>query len=55
MRKFGTLFGLLAILSLLLVACGGGGADDLLGEIEDNEWHYSDLNRCQLRPPIISR
>jgi polar amino acid transport system substrate-binding protein len=35
MRKFALLLGLLLVLSLSLVACGGG-ADDLLGQIEEN-------------------
>jgi len=36
MRKFIRIFTVVTVLSLLLVACGGGGADDLLGRIEDD-------------------
>lgn len=36
MRKLIILLGSFVILSLLLAGCGGGGADDLLAQIEDN-------------------
>jgi len=36
MRKFALMLGLLLTFSLLLVACGGGGANDLLGKIEED-------------------
>jgi polar amino acid transport system substrate-binding protein len=35
MKKLFSIFLILAALTLLLAACGGSGADDLLGEIED--------------------
>jgi polar amino acid transport system substrate-binding protein len=36
MRKFALVLGLLLTFSLLLVACGGSSADDLLGQIEQD-------------------